>query len=64
MSAARLRSAWLAGATLAGHATRIVRTVPGLAGAALIVVGLAQVYGPLGWIAAGVALVLLDRRMP
>lgn len=60
----RLRSLLLGGVAAAGYATRVLRTAPGLGGAACIVVGLGQIYAPLWWIGAGVALVLLDRRVP
>jgi hypothetical protein len=48
----------------AGTAGATLRGVPGAGGALAISYGLAQIYPPLGWIAAGVALVLLDRRVP
>lgn len=41
---------------------RLVRALPGTAGSAAIVYGAALVHIALGWIVAGVFLLLLDRR--
>ncbi|MER6892015.1 hypothetical protein [Streptomyces halstedii] len=52
-------------AELAGGALRALgQAAPGVAGAALVCAGLWQVWGPLGCIAAGAFLLMLDRRMP
>ncbi|WP_433382782.1 hypothetical protein [Streptosporangium sp. CA-115845] len=57
---------WLKAAELAGDAVRRLgeacRWLPGLAGAACVCVGLALIYRPLGLLAAGAFLLLLDRR--
>lgn len=59
-----LRPAWnrtvLVGAGLAG---RTMRTVPGVGGALLVCYGLYDAYRPLGFLAAGAFLLLLDRRV-
>ena len=67
--AARLRPRWDTAAAyaaeLAGKAIgRVGRGLPGVAGPLLICYGLAGIYRPLGFIAAGLFLVLLDRRVP
>lgn len=52
----------------AGHALRVVRAlgvrVPGVAGAVLVAVGLGLAWLPLGVVAAGAFLLLIDRRVP
>lgn len=58
---ARLSAAILAAAGATGG---IVRTLPGLLGAGCIVVGLGLVYTPLAFLAAGVFLLIIDRRVP
>jgi len=62
---ARLRRAWgaimLASASAAGH---VVRAAPGTVGALLMSYGLWSAWPPLGFLAAGVFLLLMDRRMP
>lgn len=40
------------------------RGLPGLAGPLLVCYGLFEIYRPVAFIAAGVFLLLLDRRMP
>lgn len=67
--AARLRPRWDAAlasaAELAGTALRHVgRGLPGVVGPLLICYGLHEVWRPLGFIAAGLFLLALDRRMP
>jgi hypothetical protein len=49
---------------VAGGAGRAVRTVPGIAGAVLIVVGFGLAWLPLGFIVAGAFLVAVDARIP
>jgi hypothetical protein len=44
------------------HIARVGRTVPGVAGASLVSYGLYDAWHPLGWIAAGAFLLILDRR--
>lgn len=52
-------------AEAAGRAVGLlIRWGPGVAGAVLVTVGLAMAWEPLGWIAAGVWFLLLDRRTP
>lgn len=64
-AAARIRKtsevALVKGADLAGHA---VRSVPALIGTGCVAWGLAEIYSPLGWITAGVALILIDKKVP
>lgn len=56
----RLRAAWVAGAAL-----RVVgRGVPGVAGPLLVAVGLGLAWLPLGVVAAGLILWLVDLRIP
>lgn len=43
---------------------RVLRTVPGVAGAVLVVVGFGLAWLPLGFLAAGAFLLLLDARIP
>lgn len=63
--ATRLRSTWagLVGeaAEFAGHAAR---SVPGIGGALLVAYGFGLAWRPLGFIALGAFLLLLDRRVP
>lgn len=66
---ARLRPRWEAvlgqAADLAGVVVRQVgRGLPGMAGPLLICYGLALAWRPLGFIAGGIFLLLLDRRIP
>lgn len=42
----------------------VLRFGPGVAGAVLVTIGLGMAWAPLGWIAAGVWLLLVDWRMP
>jgi hypothetical protein len=49
---------------VAEKAGRLVRTVPGAAGALLVSYGLYRAWLPLGFIAAGGFLLLIDRRVP
>jgi hypothetical protein len=62
-----LKSAAGGTATIAGKITGRVlawsRTVPGLAGAALVSGGVWQVFRPAGVIVAGAFLLMLDRRI-
>lgn len=52
-------------ADLAGGALRQVgRGAPGIAGPLAIAWGCHEIYSPLGWIVAGVFLLMLDRRVP
>lgn len=52
-------------AELAGAALRVVGlAAPGVLGAGLICAGLWLIWEPLALLAAGVGLLLLDRRMP
>jgi len=65
---ARLRPRWDAAlgsaADVAGALVRNVgRGLPGIGGPLLIAYGLYEVYRPLGFICAGVFLLLLDRRV-
>lgn len=64
-AAARIRKASevavVKAADIAGH---MVRSVPALVGAGCVAWGLAEIYSPLGWIAAGVALILVDKKVP
>ena len=60
---ARLRHLGPALGTIAGHAVRAARLLPGLGGTAAIAIGLGQIYTPLAWLAAGTALLLLDWRL-
>jgi hypothetical protein len=41
----------------------LMRTVPGAGGAVLLCFGLGEIYRPLMFIAGGLFLLLLDRRM-
>lgn len=52
------------GGTVASAAGKTMRTAPGLVGAALLCFGLGQIYHPLWCVSAGLALVLVDRRVP
>lgn len=61
---ARLRPAAGRAAELAGVLARRLTAAPGLAGAALVSIGLGQIYRPLLFIAAGAFLLLVDRRLP
>lgn len=62
-SSGRVRAAWGATAAAAGAGVALlVRGAPGLAGAGLVCYGLYAAWRPLGWVAAGVFLLLLDRR--
>lgn len=58
---ARLSAAVVAVAGLAGS---LVRTLPGVLGATSIVLGLGLIYVPLAFLAAGVFLLVIDRRVP
>jgi energy-converting hydrogenase Eha subunit G len=49
---------------LAERSGRILRTVPGVLGALLVSYGLFLAWLPLGVIAAGGFLLLVDRRVP
>lgn len=49
---------------LAETAGRVVRTLPGLAGAGLLVLGFGLAWLPLGFMVGGVFLLLIDRKMP
>lgn len=60
---AALKFAAAAGRVL-NRAATAGRTVPGVAGASLVSYGLYDAWHPLGWIAAGGFLLLLDRRTP
>lgn len=52
-------------APAAGWTARVaMRFGVGLVGAACVVVGFAQLAEPLGWLAAGALLLLLDRKVP
>lgn len=52
-------------AETAGHlAGALIRWGPGVAGAALVCYGLGAAWEPLGWVAAGGFLLLLDRQTP
>ncbi|MFC7380884.1 hypothetical protein [Sphaerisporangium rhizosphaerae] len=56
---------WLKLAELAGAVIRNARgALPGLAGATCVSVGLGMVFPPLGVIAAGVFLLIIDYRRP
>ncbi|MCP2284871.1 hypothetical protein APR04_003794 [Promicromonospora umidemergens] len=46
-----------------GATLRLVRYLPGVLGALLVVTGAALVYIPAGLLVAGVLLLLLDRRI-
>jgi hypothetical protein len=46
-----------------GLARRRSNLLPGLAGAALVAWGAAQVYAPAGWILGGVFLLMADRQI-
>lgn len=58
---ARLNALVLRGATAAGS---LVRTLPGVLGAGAICIGLGLIYTPLALLAAGVFLLIIDRRVP
>lgn len=61
----RGRAAFTAAAGyLAARMGHILRTLPGMAGALLVSYGLYLAWLPLGFIAAGGFLLLLDRRVP
>jgi hypothetical protein len=49
---------------LADRSGSALRSVPGLGGAALVSYGLFDAWHPLGFIAAGGFLLLIDRRVP
>jgi hypothetical protein len=49
---------------LAGFSGRFLRSVPGGVGAVLVSYGLYLAWLPLGFIAAGCFLLLIDRRVP
>jgi hypothetical protein len=56
--------AWLAAAGVLGRLVGVAgRGLPGLAGAGLVCYGLWLAWAPLGFIAAGGFLLLLDRRV-
>lgn len=59
-----IRKAWLGLATAAGVVVRAAKVLPGLLGAAAISWGLGMVYEPLLYISAGVALIVIDWRIP
>lgn len=59
--AARAGRAASRAATAVGVA---LRSLPGAAGAVAVAYGCGQVYPPLFWIVSGVALLMLDRRIP
>ncbi|WIM97692.1 hypothetical protein ACTOB_001240 [Actinoplanes oblitus] len=59
---ARKLGARIAGA-VAEHFGRALRTLPGLAGALLVSFGLYLAWVPLGVIALGAFLLLIDRRV-
>lgn len=42
----------------------LMRTVPGLGGALIVCFGLGMAWKPLGFIAAGLFLLVIDRRSP
>lgn len=58
------RAAGLAALAAAAGAGRLLRTVPGVAGAVLVTVGFALAWLPLGFIVAGGFCLLLDARIP
>lgn len=60
-SPAALKLAEAAGRAL-NRAATVGRTLPGVAGASLVSYGLYDAWSPLGWIAAGAFLLVLDRR--
>lgn len=62
-ASAALRVAEQAGRAI-NRAAALGRTVPGVAGASLVSYGLFDAWHPLGWIAAGGFLLILDRRVP
>lgn len=49
---------------VAAPAGTAARTVPGVLGAVLVCVGAGLIYTPLAFLAAGVFLLLVDRRIP
>jgi len=49
---------------LATFAGTLVRTIPGVGGAVLLCIGLGMIYFPLSFIAAGLFLLIADRRIP
>lgn len=60
-----MRKAVQAVAEAAGALLRGVRIAgPGIAGAMCVVIGLAMIYDPLGLLAAGAFLLLIDYRRP
>lgn len=56
-----VKAAEVAGRAL-NRAATVGRTVPGVAGASLVSYGLYDAWHPLGFIAAGAFLLILDRR--
>lgn len=54
-------------ADAAGHTVRtaapLIRTLPGIVGAGLIAFGFGLAWLPLGFIAGGAILILIDRRL-
>lgn len=50
--------------SVADRTGRLLRSIPGVAGALLVSYGLYLAWLPLGFIAAGVFLLLIDRRVP
>jgi hypothetical protein len=61
-AAARLRATVLV--RLAGVAGTVGRTAPGVLGPLLICAGLYLAWVPLGFVAAGAFLLLVDRQIP
>lgn len=62
-AARRARTVALIGRAAAA-AGAAVRSLPGLAGAVAVTVGVWQVAEPAGWVVAGAFLLLTDRRVP
>ena len=49
---------------VAAWAGGLVRSLPGVLGAGAVCVGLGLIYVPLGILAAGAFLLIIDRRVP